>query len=306
MLNSIKFFFNPLRIKIPFLLDIIIVSDPEQIKKIEASGDVDRLHAYETASLPWWVKFYFRATKFHDNERDLWFCPFESTSNPSYQPRRAYLEERVATSYSEDDVKRIAQLLKTNANDEVLAHAMVQVVNQRFFEGKEIPLSITQAANHTLQKLTDVIFPWKYARARKSQKQIMAHCEQSLAKGIHILDVGHNIGEVVQTTAGALRILKDNLEKPIEEIFTSHPLTPQAPRIAVKSSNFEGLLSSPTTPEKTVVILQIAKAATKTHDINFTFSAGTSNRVCVFKDFFLAFMKDLQRELKEAELQKQA
>jgi hypothetical protein len=305
MLNSIKSFFNPLRIKIPFLLDIIIVSDPEQIKKIEASGDVDRLHAYETESLPWWVKFYFKATRFHDDQRDLWFCALESASNTSYQPRRTYLEEKVATSYSEEDVKKIAELLNTNASDEVLAHEMVQVVNRRFFE-EEIPLPITKAAKGTLQNLRESIFPWKYIHARKSSKQVLDYCERNLSKDVHILDVSHNLGEVVKTTTGALRTLKDNLEKPVEEIFTSHPLTPQAPRIAVKSSNFDGLLSSPTTPGKTVVILQIAKAATKTHDINFTFSAGTSNRVCVFKDFFLAFMKDLQRELKEAKLQKQA
>lgn len=300
MLTSGKSFFNPLRINIPFLLDILIVSDPEQIKKIEASGDVDRLHAYETKSLPWWVQFYFKATKFHDDQRDLWFCPLESESNPTYRPRRTYLEEKVATGYSQEDVKKIAQLLKTNASDEALAQEMVQVVNRRFF-GEEIPQHITKAAKDTLQSIGESLLPWKYIQARKSSKQIVDYCEQHLSKDVHTLDVSHNIGEVVQATAGALKILKDNLDKPVEEIFTSHPLTPQAPRIAVKSSTFDGLLSSPITPGKTVVILQIAKAATKTHDINFTFSAGTPHRACVFQDFFLAFMKDLQRELKEAE-----
>lgn len=304
MSNISRSFFNPLRITIPYLLDIIIVSDPEHIKKIETSGDVDRLHAYDTASLPWWVKFYFRSTKFHDDKRDLWFCPFESSSNPSYQPRRAYLEEKVATSYSQEDVKRIAELLNTNANDEVLAHEMVQVVNQRFF-GKEIPLPITKAANNTVQKISEAILPWKYIQGRKSQQEIMNYCEQNLSKNVHILDVGHNIGEVVQATAGGLRKLKDNLDKPVEEIFTKHALTPQAPRIAIKSSTFDGLLSSPTTPGKTVVLLQIGKAAAKTQDIFFTFGTGSSNRACVFKDFFLEFMKDLQRELRETQSQKQ-
>ncbi len=299
MLNSLKSFFNPLRIKIPFLLDIIIVSDPEKIKKIETSGAVDRLHAYDTASLPGWVKFYFRSTKFHDDKRDLWFCPFESASNPTYQPRRAYLEEKVPTSYSQEDVKTIAELLKNNASDEVLAHAMVQVVNRRFF-GEEIPLHITKTANHTVQKITEAILPWKYKRGIKAQQEIMNYCEHHLAKDVHILDVGHNIGEVVQATAGGLRKLKDNLDKPVEQIFTEHPLTPQAPRIAIKSTTFDGMLSSPTTPGKTVVLMQIGKAAAKTHDIFFTFGAGSSERACVFKDFFLAFMKDLQQELKAA------
>ncbi len=296
MINYLKSLFNPLRINIPFLLDIIIVSDPEQIKKIENSGDVDRLHYYDTKSLPWWVKLYFRSTKFHDDERDLWFCPFEPTSNPTYLPRRTYLEEKTATGYSQDDVKKIAQLLKTNTSDDVLAHEMVQVVNKRFFE-QEVPQEITETAKYTVQKFSEAVLPWKYAKGVKSQKEIMSYCEHSLPKDVHILDVGHNIGEVVQAAAGSLKTLQNNLDKPVEDVFTEYAPTPQVPRIAVKASTFDGLLSSPTTPGKTVLILQIAKAAAQTKDIWFTFSTGKSERACVFKDFFLNFMNDLQKEL---------
>ncbi|MBA3921016.1 MAG: hypothetical protein H0X31_04595 [Nostocaceae cyanobacterium] len=295
MLN--KSLFNPLRIRIPLLLDVIIVSDPVQIRLIETSGDVDRLHTYDTASLPWWVKFYFSATKFHDRQRDLWFCPFESSADPTYHPRREYLEAKVALSYQREDVKKIAELLRTNATDEVLAQAMVQVVNRRFFDA-DIPPEISHAAKNTIQKFTEAILPWKYIRAQKSQQQIMGYCEHSLPQGVHILDVGHNIGEVVQTTSVALRRLKDHLDQPIEQTFTEHALTPQVPRIAIKSSTFDGMLSSPTTPGKTVLLFMIGKAAAKTHDIAFTFGTGSSERECVFKDFFLQFMNDLQQELK--------
>ena len=71
-----------MRIRIPYLIDVIFVSDPEQIKRIEASGDVDRLHRYATVALPWWVRFYFRATRFHDAARDLWFLALEPASDP--------------------------------------------------------------------------------------------------------------------------------------------------------------------------------------------------------------------------------
>ncbi|MDY6900728.1 MAG: hypothetical protein SWZ49_22015 [Cyanobacteriota bacterium] len=298
MVDETKKFAKPRRIKIPFLLDIIIISEAELIKKVENSGDIDRLHAYDSESLPRWVKIYFRATKFYDDKRDLWFAPLEPTSNPTYQPRRNYLEEKVAASYSEEDVKRIAELLQANAEDEVLAHEMVQIVNKRFFD-KEIPLEITQTAKHTVQNFGEAVVPWKYSRGRKSQQKVMEYCEQNLSPDVHLLDVGHNIGEVVQATAGALRKLKENLDKPIEEIFTSNPLTPQVPRIAVKASTFDGLLSSPTVPGKTVVIFKIGEAAKQTHDINFTFATGSDERVCVFKDFFMEFMRDLQQELKQ-------
>jgi len=42
--NKIRSFFHPLRITIPHVKDVILVSDPDHIKRIEASGDVDRLH----------------------------------------------------------------------------------------------------------------------------------------------------------------------------------------------------------------------------------------------------------------------
>jgi hypothetical protein len=298
MSNGARSLLSPLRIKIPFLVDLIVVSDPDQIRKIEATGDVDRLHTFPTASLPWWVRFFFRATKFHDDKRDLWFCPFESASNPTYPGRRAYLEEKVATGYSAEDVRKIADLLTTGADDETLSQAMVQVVNGRFF-GREIPPPITAAAKNTLQKLSEAIFPWKYKRAIQSREQILEFCEQNLAKNVHILDVGHNIGEVVQASTGALRRLKENLDRPIEETFTRYGPTDQVPRIAITSSKLAGLLWFPTTPRKTVVILKVAKAAAKSHDLYFTFGTGKPERSCVFMNFFLNFMKDLQQELKK-------
>lgn len=300
MLNSVQSWFNPLRINIPFVIDIIIVSDPYQIKQIENSGDVDRLHFFETQSLPWWIQLYFPSTKFYDKERDLWFCPFESSSNPTYLPRRAYLEEQTAKGYSQDDVQKIAQLLKTNTSDEVLAHEMVQIVNQRFFE-QEIPPEISAAAKYTVQKFSEAILPWQYIKGMESQKKIMNYCQRNLAQGIHLLDVGHNIGEVVQATAGSLRTLKNNLDRSVEDIFTEYAPTAQVPRIAVRASTFDGMLSYPTIPGETVVILQIAKAAAETKDIWFTFGTGTSTRGCVFKDFFLNFMQDLQQELQREE-----
>ena len=212
------------------------------------------------------------------------------------------MEEKVRTGYHREDVKAIANLLRTNADDDTIAHAMVQVVNQRFF-GEEIPQPITHAAKRTVQNLREAIFPWKYRRGRKSQQQIMDYCARTVDKHVHLVDVGHNIGEVVQATVGALKRVQENLDKPIEELFTAYPPTPQVTRIAVKASTFDELLSSPTTPGKTVVILNVGKAATKTKDLYFTFGTGRSERACVFIDFFLTFMKDLQRELRAADSQ---
>jgi len=289
---------KPFRLKLPFVMDVVFVSEAAHIRQIEASGDVDRLHAYATKDLPWWVQFYFRSTKFHDRDRDLWFCPFEASFDPTYAPRRQYLEEKSAEGYSQADVQKIAHLLKTNATDDVLAHEMVQIVNRRFF-GQEIPADITEAAKHTVQKLAEAMVPLKHEQGVQAQAKIMNYCEKSLPKDVHILDVGHNIGEVVQATAGSLKILKANAGRSVEDIFTEHAPTEQVPRIAVRDSTFDGLLSSPIKPGETVIILKIAEAAAKTKDIGFTFGTGDSERACVFKDFFLNFMRDLQQTLAE-------
>ena len=250
MSNAIAFSRNPVRIKLASLLDVAIVSDPDQIETIEGSGDVDRLHAYPTGELPWWVRLYFRATKFYDEVRDLWFCPFESKTNPTYPDRRAYLEEQTAAGYSSEDVQRIAQLLRTEASDDAIAREMVQIVNKRFF-GKAVPDDISEAAKHTVQKFSEAVLPWKYGRGVKSQKAIMDYCDRALPESVHILDVGHNIGEVMQATAVSLKVLRDNLDRSVEDIFTAQAPTPEVPRIAIKASTLGGLLSTPTTPGTT-------------------------------------------------------
>lgn len=301
MLDQLNNVFKPLRITIPFVLDIIFISDPDRIKQIENSGDIDRLHYYETQSLPWWIQLYFPSTRFHDRQRDLWFTPFESSSNPTYLPRLTYLEEQMATGYSQDDVRRIARLLRTKASDESLAYEMVQIVNKRFFESN-IPLEITTAAQSTLQKITEAFLPWNYFQGVKSQQKIMDFCKHNLASDIHPLDVGHNIGEIVKLTTGSLKILRENLNRSVEDIFTKHAPTTEVPRIAIKASTFNGMLSYPTIAGQTILVLNIAKAAAETKDLRFTFGTGTSERSCVFKEFFVNFMKDVQYELQREQV----
>lgn len=299
MFASLRSFVHPLRIWIPYVLDVIVVSDPDQIRRIEASGDVDRLHRYETAVLPWWVRLFFAATKFHDAERDLWFLPFEPTTDPTYAPRRAYLQREVAKGYTQEDVARIAGLVHANADEAVLAYEMVQVINRRFL-GEEIPQSITEDAKRTVQSFGQALLPWRYVAARRAQRRIMAHCAGRLPPDVHVLDVAHNIGEVVQTAAHALKTLQANVGKSVDEIFTSHAPTRQVPRIAVRSSTLDGLLLFPTRARQTVILFKIAKAAATAKDLFFTFGTGRSERACVFMEFFLAFARDLQNALREA------
>ena len=288
---------SPRRVTIPFLVDLVVVSDPDQIRLADSSGDVDRLHRYETHALPWWVRFFFRATKFHDDRGDLWFCPMESATNPTYVPRRNYLAEKAALGYRPEDVRAIAALLAADAPDAQIAQEMVQVVNRRFFE-REVPPEITREAKWTLQTLGEALFPWKYRRGRAAQRSIMDFCEAALPVDVHRVDAGHNIGEVVQATVPALKRLRANLDTPVERLFTRYAPTPQVLRIAIRDSNLGGLLRTPMRAGRTVVILKVGRAASQTGSLRFTFGTGGPDRLCVFQDFFISFMRDLQGELR--------
>jgi hypothetical protein len=288
------------RIKIPFIVDIVIVSDADEIKKVDQSEDIDRLHYYDSKDLPWWAKLFFKATRYYDFERDLWFCPFAPKSDPGYKSQLNYLKDHVLKGYDKDDVSHITHLLKSNALDEDIRYAMVQVVNRRFF-GKDIPKEIIHEAQFTFQSIGEMVNPFNYKRAVLAQQNIATYCEENLDSHVNFADICHNIGTVVHTIAGALKTLKNNINQDVEKIFTQNPLTPQVPRIAINTSNIGGLLKTNAIASKTVFICKIGKAAVQTGDLTFTFGIGTSERECIFKDFFLSFMKDVQLALKSGE-----
>ena len=287
----------PRRVAVPFLIDVVFVSAPDQIRKVEESGDVDRVHHFETRALPWWLRLFFRATKFHDDRRDLWFCPMEPKTEPTYLRRRHYLASKAAMGYQPRDVERIAELLSSSAPDGRIAEEMVDIVNRRFF-GRQVPATIVEDARWTLQKLGNMLSPASYQRARRSQRNIMDYCVGALPPEVHAVDVGHNIGEVVQATLPALKLVRDNLEVPVERLFTLHAPTPQVLRIAVRDSTVGGLLRAPARARRTVFLLKIGRAAAETGDLRFTFGTGGPERLCVFQDFFLDFMRDLQAALR--------
>lgn len=146
--------------------------------------------------------------------------------------------------------------------------------------------------------LLEAIAPWRYRRGQKSQQQIMNYCAHAAPSDVHLVDVGHNIGEVVQATVGALQRVYENLDTPVEELFTAYPPTPQVTRIATQASTLNGLLDTPLQPGKTILILKVGEAAQATQNLYFAFGTGSSERACVLMDFFLKFMADLQSELR--------
>jgi hypothetical protein len=112
----------------------------------------------------------------------------------------------------------------------------------------------------------------------------------------------HAFGSVITKMASAITTLrKSSYDTPIQALFTraENTPTPTTPRIFVQKTTLNGVLSYPSVPEKTVVLLNNAKAAQATNDLFFTLGGGQpGNRVCAFKDYFEHFMRDLQQELR--------
>lgn len=292
-----RFIRSPFRIRIPYIVDVVFIAEPDHIREIEFSGDVERLHFYPTQSLPSWIRLYFGVTRFHTPQDDHWFLPFESATNKEYEPRRDYIKGKLGEGYAPEDVKHIADLLLSDATDDKLAAEMTQIVVERFFN-EPIPPAVPYDARRTLQKMRDALKPGYYSRAQKAHNRLYQYCIQNVKAGTNAIDAGHhNIGTVSTSAVTALKTLRDSLEREPEEILASNPLTPHVPRIAIKHSTFGGLLNSTTSPGWTVCLYRIAKVARETGDISFTFGAGVPERRCLFYEFFISFMADVKQEL---------
>ncbi|CAM9775686.1 unnamed protein product [Ascophyllum nodosum] len=292
------------RLAIPWIVDRITVHDANLIRKITEHRDVDRIHGVPQHEKPWWVRAYFPTTRFQDRDDEM-FVPLTSTKDPRYKERREYVERKVANGIAAKDVEKIALLLHESAPQAELERAVVNAVNCRFFNGKEVPAEIVAAAGKTCDQLPDVLkkfyFPPLY-----HQRKVLDYIEKNSDdhEGCPAADFSHHIGASVLLLTKAVKYLhEEDRGKTIHDIFTQDdmPMTIQTPRIAIRDTDIDGILDKPARAKWTVFVLNIRAAANETKDLLFTFGAGVDKRQCAFKFVFQSFMKDLQQELKRLE-----
>jgi hypothetical protein len=299
---------QPLRIDLPFPfipLDIVFVSDVEQIRAIQHAPDVaDHLHRVDTKQLPKWTQLYFGATHFHNGPRDKWFLAFESTATcPAYAERKAMHEKWLAPEFTDDDVKNVANLLRANADEDAVADAVAQIIIGRGLLKKQIPSSVIKTARNFLRpQITDVLIPGHYSRSKEAQEKVYEWCAANAPEGVLPIDMVHSFGSVTGKFATAIMKLKSaKLDDPVEHLFTraANCPTPTTPRVFLQTTTFKGMLAYPANPLKTVVLINNAKAAEASGSLFFTLGGGEAgNRVCSFKNYFVHFMQALQQELK--------
>ncbi|KAG6558085.1 hypothetical protein Mapa_000266 [Marchantia paleacea] len=299
---------KPLRIDLPlpFIpIDVVLVSDSAQIVSITGNPDVDRLHAQPTEKLPFWARWYFSATRFHNKRHDKWFLAFEPQSERvEYSERRKLIVDGLKTGFADADVKALADQISSNASEEAIAVTITQIVNGRFMArpGKDsIPLEHVQEARNLLQtSILDALVPGHRQAGEKAQEATYDFCSKNVRPGTNVMDAAHNVGNAANIVVSAIMTLKANLDTPIEHLFTrkGNCPTPQVPRVVMKDTTLNGLLSYPGRPSSTIILLNISQAAEQTESLFFTFGTGSEKRACAFKEFFFDFMSALQSELK--------
>nr|ARQ20721.1 lipid body protein [Lobosphaera incisa] len=297
---------KPFRIDIPLPLlpvDIVIVQNPAQIQAINKSPACGRLHAVPTSQMPKWVQLYFSATRFHDDRKDTWFIPFEAEVPATHAAaRRSTISRLLASGHTQDDVYKVAKIVRAGGDLEKLADYLVPMVNSRFIDGKPIPKPAIDAARTALNSIGDAIRPGNYQTAHQGMHELGDFCTAAITlppEQLKPMDVAHNMSAVACSFTKAVLTLKANPTTPIDQLFTipRNLPTPNIPRIAVASSTCGDLLAYPTVPNKTIFLLSLASAAGATKSLFYTFGSGTPERSCAFKPFFEAFMSDLQKEL---------
>ncbi|BBN09873.1 hypothetical protein MPTK1_4g23420 [Marchantia polymorpha subsp. ruderalis] len=298
---------KPLRIDIPlpFIpIDVVLVTDAAQIMTLTNHPDVDHLHALPTDKLPFWSTWFFSGTRFHNKSHDKWFLAFEPQSEAAqYSERRKVFEDKLSSGFAGEDVKSLADQIASGASEEQVAVSLAQIVDARFMKSElnSIPVEVVRETRHVLPtNLVAALVPGNQKRGVQAQEATYSFCQKNAQPGLDVMDVTHNVGSVVTIMAVAVLKLKDNLDTPIEHLFTrkSNCPTPQVPRVVMRETNLNGLLRYPGRPSSTIVMLSISSAAEQANSLFFTFGTGTEWRACPFKDFFFNFMTALQAELK--------
>ncbi|KAL3695390.1 hypothetical protein R1sor_009466 [Riccia sorocarpa] len=261
---------KPLRIDLPlpFIpIDVVLVSDATQIVSINTNADVDRLHAQPTEKLPRFARWYFSATQFHIASKDKWFLALEPESESvQYQQRLQALKDRLSEGV----------------------------------EHTSITPEVVKNARNVLKRNVSALVPGHQKEGVSAQEAAYSFCERNVESGLNVMDATHTLRTTALTMSVAIMKLKENPDVSVEHLFTrkANCPSPMVPRVVMRETTLNGLLSYPGRPSSTIVLFFINSAAEQTSSLFFTFGSGGEYRSCAFKEFFYDFMTALKAELK--------
>eukprot|EP00172_Hildenbrandia_rubra_P001516 Plantae.Rhodophyta-Hildenbrandia_rubra.ctg2081.p1 GENE.Plantae.Rhodophyta-Hildenbrandia_rubra.ctg2081~~Plantae.Rhodophyta-Hildenbrandia_rubra.ctg2081.p1 ORF type:complete len:334 (-),score=72.81 Plantae.Rhodophyta-Hildenbrandia_rubra.ctg2081:241-1242(-) len=303
------------RLKFFNFIDVLWVSDPEDIRRLEASDKISRLHSEETKDIPAVARFVLQASMWFNPETDAWFMGMEakdSIKHPikrdvHYQKRISYIKDELRRGYTRDDVDDMVVLLKDEKKKNYkldVERKALQTVIGRFLKdgGENLPDEFVKDTESTVSRPSQILNPITYQRGRRANLNVIRWLQKNMNPKGNLGDNAHNTHV---TTKGFSRILleytkSDKFASP-RDFLTAFPAVKQLFRVATKDSKLENVLNKPLKnamiPYKTIVVLDIERATKDTGNDLYMFGAGVEERQCPFKNFFFEFLDETKQKI---------
>jgi hypothetical protein len=209
-----------------------------------------------------------------------------------------------------EDVETGAKLLYDNAPDAALAAFGTRLV-ARHFVSDPLPDNVVDAAMLSITQGTPD--PVTYIRSARAQ-DVLYDFLRDRVPGEHIEDVTHGIRSGADSVVAGLKAIRDATKAgtsggdkrggeqsraEVRRALCAAPPVVRVPRVAKGGGTVGGLLAKPLVPDHTFIFLANGHAASMTQNELYLFGAGTTDRQCPFKSYFMDLADQVATRLRE-------
>jgi hypothetical protein len=246
---------SPLHVQIPFLLDVILVTDPNQILLVANSSEVTRFPSSAKQKIPALLQttnlFHLNATGKFGSDDSSWWTAFDSTPAPAKESL-ASSSDPPARGYDEAELEAVVKALRDS--DHGLGQALTGLGASRGLEPGLMSRLLSSDATSLLHQahMTCNLMNSPPDVAHKDLKEHGCMSLKNLAQAVFL---HHSSG-------GASDTLPDVLLQQ-----TSHAVVP---RYVTCPTELQGLLWNPA-EEGTPLLLFVGRAARLTRDARFVY-----------------------------------
>lgn len=285
------------RLQLPFgLVDLIKVTDPGLIRKLETSPDLTR--AGESPVHPI-LSLFFKSTKFYNSAEDSHFVALLDDHRPDVQQRINLIRDKMSEKHSEQVVRDVSAAVHGSGSQIDVARACLRFIAPLFLRldaGEDVPDNIIRASIATHTTIMQSLNPFSHWRAIAARRELEDYIAARALPGVSHTDAQHITGVTCQSVAEALLRLRNKGEEvTFTELLLAMPINETSPRVPLRETTLGGLFSDPLVPGRTIVQLQIGEAAKQTGDVRFLFGSGVDERQCLVKPFLFSIADDVAK-----------
>lgn len=301
------------RITIPFLLDLVTVSTYADLQTLQNSGTIDRMNTADITSLPFPFRQYFSLSRFYHTPTSSWFQPMRSSSDPTYAPCRAFLDDRFARARDMTPfATRAADILcGPDPSDRDLVDVCVRAIWQYMVDVGHPGFSdsLIDDVMKQIGTITEVLNPFTVFPAAKPTARVFDHAEQTLKQTANdefnklpkavIPDVAHVFFAMENNAVPFLREIAKNPHKELDDILLDLAVVPTVLRMCKEDGTLGGLLpeDKPARSGKTIVQIDTKAIGEERRDAYFAFAV-QPGRECAAEAVIRKFLVSVQEELR--------